>query len=82
MEAEGRFDVGGRLEGCLRSRPHRSPPVTHEAMQRMRMRLGGVRLEAVRRGVVLDERGHATVIVALGGMRQHERAAKRRERDE
>ena len=82
MQARGRFDGGGRLERCLRPRPHRPPPVTHEAMQRMRKRLGDVRLEPVRRGVVLDVGGHARVIVALDGMRQHEGAAESRERDE
>jgi hypothetical protein len=82
MQARGRFDGGGRQERCLRPWPHRPPPVTHEAMQRMRMRLGGVRLEPVRRGVVLDDGGHATVVVALARMRQYERAAEGRERDE
>jgi hypothetical protein len=82
VETKGRFDIDSRLERCRRPGPHRPPPVADEAMQRMRMRFGGVRFEPMRRLVVLDNRGHAAVIVARDVVRQHERPAERRERDE
>ena len=66
----------------FRSRPEGPRPVTHEAVQRMRLRFGGVGLEPVRGRVVLHEDRGAVVAVTLDPMRERERPAKGREEEE
>jgi len=82
MNSRRAFNSRRGLERGFRSRPEGPRPVTHEAVQRMRLRFGDVGLEPVRGRVVLHEDRGAVVAVTLDPMRERERPAKGREGEE
>jgi len=77
MQARAVVGRGHRLERGFRRRLERPRPVTHEAVQRMRVRGGDVGLEPVRGRVVLDECGEAAVVVAIGPPEDQEPSGRR-----